>query len=100
MCPGWMEGMMMGGPMPPAADPAQLPERGSAGASLVSQYCAQCHGLPSPGQHTSDGWPAVVLRMNARMQWMAMHSAMGIKAPSEPELRTIVAYLQQHATKP
>ena len=100
MCGGWMEGMMMGGAMPPARDLTHLPEAGSGGAKLVNQYCTQCHGLPSPQQHSTEGWPPVVVRMNARMQWMHTNSTMSIKAPTEAELQTIVAYLQQHAAKP
>ena len=100
MCRGWMEGMMMGGAMPPAPDLTYVPEADSGGAKLVNQYCTQCHGLPTPQQHTAEGWPPVVLRMHTRMQWMHTHSTMPIRAPTQADLQTIVAYLQQHATKP
>ena len=96
-CGGMMDGMMMGGAMPPALDPAQLPEPKAAGAKLLTQYCTQCHGLPSPKQHSADGWPMTVTRMHTRMQWMSQNSAMGIKAPTEDELKTLLGYLQTHA---
>jgi|GEM_PF-1373799 len=93
-----MDGMMMGGAMPPALDPAHLPEPDSAGARLVTQYCAQCHGLPNPKQHGVAGWPATVARMNARMQWMSQaNSPMNIAAPTREELRTLTAYLEKNA---
>lgn len=61
----------------------------------------QCHGLPSPKQHTASGWPPTVARMNMRMQWMSRNdSPMNIQAPSEDELRTLTAYLQKHAAEP
>ena len=53
-CGGMMDSMMMGGAMPRARDPAQLPQPESAGAKLVTQYCTQCHGLPDPKQHKDD----------------------------------------------
>lgn len=97
MCDGWMEGMMMGGQMPRGMDPAQLPEPQAVGARLLNQYCTQCHGLPAPTLHSAAGWPPVVERMNARMQWMSRNSRMPIRAPSAAELRTLVEYLQRHA---
>lgn len=103
MCGGNWEGRcggMMGG-MPPAVGPAELPEPNSAGAKLVTKYCMQCHGLPSPTQHSASGWPPTVARMNMRMQWMSRNnSPMNIQAPTEEELRTLTAYLQKHAAEP
>lgn len=94
-------GGMMGGMMPSAPGPAELPEPNSAGAKLVTQYCMQCHALPSPKQHSASGWPSTVARMNMRMQWMSKsNSPMNIKAPTEEELRTLTAYLQTHAAEP
>ncbi len=103
MCGGSWEGRcggMMGG-MPPAVGPAELPEPDVAGAQLLTQYCTQCHGLPSPKRHSASGWPATVARMNMRMQWMSKsNSPMNIKAPSGDELRTLTAYLEKHAADP
>ena len=93
-------GGAMGG-MPPAVGPAELPESNSAGAKLVTRYCSQCHGLPSPKQHSASGWPLTVARMNMRMQWMSRNnSSMNIHAPTEEELRTLTAYLQKYAAEP
>ena len=90
----------MGG-MPPAVGPAELPEPNSAGAKLVTRYCSQCHGLPSPKQHSASGWPLTVARMNMRMQWMSRNnSSMNIQAPTEDELSKLIAYLQKHAAEP
>lgn len=97
MCDGWMEGMMMGGQMPRGTDPAQLPNPQAPGARLLNQYCTQCHGLPTPALHSAAGWPPVVERMNARMQWMSRNSRMPIKAPNAAEFKSIVEYLQRHA---
>lgn len=98
-CGAMMDGMMMGGAMPRALDPNHLPESDTAGARLVTQYCTQCHGLPSPKQHSEAGWPATVVRMNTRMQWMSRNnSPMNIKAPSEEELVTLIGYLKKHAS--
>jgi hypothetical protein len=103
-CGGNWEGRcggMMGGAMPRALGPAQLPEPDAAGAKLLTQYCNQCHGLPSPKQHSASGWPATVARMNTRMQWMSQaKSPMNIAAPTEKELRTLTAYLEKHAADP
>ena len=102
-CGGNWEGRcggMMGG-MPPAVGPAELPEPDVAGAQLLTQYCTQCHGLPSPKQHSASGWASTVARMNMRMQWMSKNnSPMNIKAPSGDELRTLTAYLEKHAADP
>lgn len=89
---------MMGGTVPPGIDPALLPEPQSSGANALQHYCGQCHGLPGPGMHTEGEWPAVVDRMNRRMQMMK--GMMQIEAPPPAELQTLVEYLQQHAQRP
>lgn len=96
---------MMGDVLPPGIDPALLPEPRSKGARLLGRYCAQCHNLPGPGRHTAQEWPAVVHRMNQRMQMMSGHGMMGmmmgqVEAPSERELQSILDYLQAHAQRP
>lgn len=99
-CGGNWEGRC-GGMMPSFPDSSELPEPNSAGAKLVTQYCIQCHASPSPKQHSASNWPSVVERMNMRMQWMSQNnSSMNIKAPTNEELRTIIAYLQDHAMEP
>ncbi len=82
----------------PAVNPALLPDANSKGAHLLDRYCTQCHNLPGPGLHTAAQWPAVVKRMNRRMQMMT--GMMGIKAPNRQELATILTYLQAHGQEP
>lgn len=92
---------MMGERMPSGINPVDLPDSQSEGARLIQRYCNQCHNLPAPGLHTDSEWPAVVARMNQRMQMMSgrggrwmMHN---INAPSEQELDTLIKYLQANA---
>lgn len=82
-------GRMQGGPAPSVK---ALPDAASAGATLVSTYCAQCHAAPQPTLHTTKEWASVTQRMRAHMDgaWQ------GIKAPSEQEMKTIVAYMQKY----
>lgn len=94
-----MQGMM-GNMLPLGINPASLPEPHSEGARLLQHYCTQCHNLPGPGLHTAAEWPAVVERMAAREHMMSDHDMMGIQAPSEKELATLLAYLQKHAQIP
>lgn len=94
---------MMGDMLPPAMDPALLPAPDSEGARLLQRYCAQCHNLPGPGLHTAEEWPAVVQRMNRRMQMMGRHGMMmmgEIEAPSRRQISEILDYLQTHAQMP
>lgn len=96
-----MQGMM-GDVLPPGIDPALLPEPQSQGALLLARYCSQCHNLPGPGTHTADEWPAVVERMNLRMQMMSGPDMieMMVESPDESELQAILHYLQEHAQQP
>jgi cytochrome c5 len=96
-----MQGMM-GDVLPPGIDPALLPESQSQGALLLARYCSQCHNLPGPGTHTAEEWPAVVERMNQRMQMMSGPDMMGmmVESPDESELQAILRYLQEYAQKP
>ncbi len=109
---GGMMGMGMTGAYPPATDPALQPDPGHEGARLMRSICTQCHGLPAPGLHTAEEWPAVVGRMVRRMRHMGnmgMMHGMGmmgggmmraVRAPSAEERDTILAYLAQHAQQP
>lgn len=110
---GWAQGMMGGegmremmrnmmGDMLPPMNPDQLPDPDSKGALLLQQFCTQCHNLPGPGLHTAAEWPAVVGRMDRRMQMMSRQGMMmmgRIEAPDKQELATILGYLQAHAQK-
>ena len=83
-------GMMRGGPTP-RTEP--LPDAYSAGAKLISTYCAQCHAPPQPTLHTAKEWTSVTQRMHIRMDsgWQ------GIKTPTEQEMKTIIAYMEKYA---
>ena len=91
---------MMRNMLPLGINPASLPQPHSEGAELLQHYCTQCHDLPGPGLHTAAEWPAVVERMAARERMMSEHDMLGIQAPSETELETLLAYLQQYAEIP
>jgi len=91
MGPGMMSGGMMNGGPPPSAKP--LPDVKSAGAKLVSTYCAQCHAAPAPTLHTANEWTSTTQRMHIRMS----SGLPGIKAPNEQEMKSIVAYMQKYA---
>lgn len=94
---GWMfRGMEPGATNAPeqaAAEAKPLPDPESAGAKLVARYCAQCHTTPSPALLTSVQWDRVVSRMHIRMDGRLTP----IETPSEAEMKTILAYMKQHA---
>lgn len=90
---------MMG--RPTAIGPAELPDPNSDGAKLVTEFCVQCHDLPSPKQHNASGWPPTVDRMYNRMNLMSgSNYPMQIKVPTSVELGRLTAYLQAHAIDP
>jgi mono/diheme cytochrome c family protein len=92
--------------LPPTFAPAELPEPGSEGARLTLRYCVQCHNLANPAMHHAAKWPAVVDRMVVRMEGRGNMGTLmsemmaGVKAPSEDETRSLVAYLQKYAQTP
>src|SRR5258706_263562 len=105
----WAEsphGPMLERILPPTFEPRQLPEQKSRGASLVVQYCVQCHNLPNPAMHHAAKWPAIFERMVVRMRGRGnlgelMHEMMaGVEAPSVDEAEALLAYLQKHGQKP
>src|SRR5258706_472532 len=69
---------------------ADLPQ--GPGRPTFSQVCSRCHSLPDPRQHSKDDWPAVVMRMETRMQQMQ------VNRPQQAEMQEILAYLQQAST--
>ena len=97
MCGGNMSGMR-GGNMPQGIPPTMLPNYDSKGAKALIKNCAQCHGLPAPGLHTSQEWPAVVKRMEMHMEWSKKWMKLNI--PDENELTELLIYLQENAQKP
>lgn len=90
---GWMwgAGMMAGTAKPGSA--AALPDPDSAGAKLVSRYCAQCHPAPAPTLKTGAEWDRVLHRMHLRVDTRVAP----IETPSDDELEAMLAYLKQHA---
>lgn len=82
-------GHMSGGPTK-TADPDALPEKDSPGAKTFTQFCQQCHALPSPSQHTASEWPAVVQRMRGNMR------SMGKSMPDDSQATLIVEYLKRN----
>jgi len=100
---GWWGGGMcrMMDVTPRPVDPASLPEPESLGAQLLRNQCTQCHGLVAPGQHAVQDWPAIVDRMDRRMQMMAQ-GRMGmmrhsIKPLTSAEGQALLDYLQRHS---
>jgi hypothetical protein len=70
----------------PAAQPGQI---GSGpNAQLFAKYCGLCHEPPSPTAHPASDDEALVARMSAMMEMMAM------TPPTEQEQTKIVAFLK------
>jgi len=83
--------------LPPGVAPESLPQPTAAGAKALTQYCTQCHALPSPAMHGAADWPSVARRMWVRIDMMA--GALGIQTPSSAERAELLAYLQKNALK-
>lgn len=92
---GMMGPNRMGDTLPIGVKPSQLPDPESNGAKLLSQYCSQCHKIPSPRLHTDDEWPLVLTRMVERMDMMDIGGMgmMQVESPSQAELVAISSYL-------
>lgn len=63
-----------------------LPE--GAGRATFSRMCSRCHALPDPRQHSTADWPAVVTRMEQRMDQMK------VDRPAQGQVSEIILYLQ------
>jgi len=99
--------------MPGTYTSSKLPEINSDGAKLVSEYCAQCHAVPSPSAHSASDWVAVFRRMMLLMEksghnrgrmggMMGRNNPMGMmgaRVPSRDEQKIMLGYLQAHALK-
>jgi cytochrome c2 len=83
--------------LPPGISADSLPEPNSAGAKDLTQYCTQCHALPSPSMHGPADWPGVARRMWVRIDMMA--GALGIQTPTTAQRAELLAYLEKHALK-
>jgi hypothetical protein len=92
--------------LPPAVEPAELPEPQSDGARLTLRYCVQCHNLPNPAMHQAAKWPKVVTRMVERMRGRGNMGRLmadlmaGVEAPADAEVTRLLAYLERHAQTP
>ena len=95
-------GAMLERILPPAMQPADLPEPNSDGARLTVRYCVQCHYLVNPAMHTPARWKSVVERMvwrmrgNGNMGELMKEMMAYVKAPSDAEMDTLTRYLQKH----
>jgi len=90
----------MGGKFPPAVSVESLPEPDSRGATLLRNYCAQCHGLPSPGLHSAEEWQPVLNRMLRRMDMMERWDRwMQVRSPTREEANLLLEYLQKHSRR-
>lgn len=88
--------------MPPGLKPEQLPDAGNPAASLMQNYCTQCHELPGPGRHTAEEWPQVLERMLVIMDVADRFGGLlgNVKTPSAEEREQLRHYLVLHALKP
>ncbi len=83
--------------LPPGMPAESLPEPASPGAKDLTQYCTQCHTLPSPAMHSAADWPGVARRMWVRIDMMA--GALGIQTPSTAQRSELLSYLEKHSLK-
>jgi cytochrome c5 len=83
--------------LPPGIAAESLPEPNAPGAKVLSQYCTQCHALPSPSMHGVVDWPAVTRRMWVRIDMMA--GGLGVRIPSTAERAQLLGYLQKHGLR-
>lgn len=104
---GMHQGKMHGnsGIIPAGTTPEGLPDPDNPGAKLLSQYCSQCHNLPSPAMHTAVEWQSVLTRMVNRMEKMAgsrgmMRGMMKPQIPSSDEQNSLLIYLRKYALRP
>jgi len=82
--------------MPAGLPATDLPDPGSQGAQLTTQYCAQaCHGLPAPSAHSSVDWPVVLRRMWLRMS--SLDTAYQVAVPTAAERVVILDYMLANA---
>ncbi len=110
----WRMISSVGAGLPPANfDPSNLPNRESRGAGLLTAYCIQCHGIPTPQMHAAAEWPILVRRMSLRAATLRdrmggpltreligdirMSGFASSYVPSAEDTDTLIAYLQRNA---
>lgn len=84
----WLLAAVLSAALPAAA--ADLPDPQSQGAALVTAYCTECHGAPSPAAHPAKEWAQVV----ARMQNWRITKGMG-EIPKK-DVEPLIDYLRRH----
>jgi len=110
----WRMISSVGAGLPPANfDPGNLPDREARGAGLLTAYCIQCHGIPTPQMHAAAEWPVLVRRMAMRAATLRdrmggpltrklvgdirMSGFASSYVPSAEDTDTLIAYLQRNA---
>lgn len=71
----------------------ELPDQNSPGAALVTGYCTECHGTPSPDAHTAREWPFVVERMQ---NWRITK---GFGPIPKKDIGPLIDYLEKHGRR-
>jgi cytochrome c2 len=71
---------------------SNLPE--GKGRQTFAETCSRCHALPDPRQHSGPDWPAVVMRMEQRMDQMK------VRRPTPEQTQEILLYLQKVSATP
>ena len=79
---------------------SELPAPDSEGARLLTIYCVQCHGLPTPAMHTNQEWPAVLARMENYMRERQGGMLLRVLMPPEQDHDILLDYLNSHALIP
>ncbi|MFQ5530231.1 MAG: c-type cytochrome [Gemmatimonadota bacterium] len=110
----WRMISSIGAGLPPASfDVTNLPEAHSRGAGLLTAYCVQCHGIPTPKMHAAAEWPILIRRMTLRAATLRdrmggpltrelvgevrMSGFASSYVPSPADMDTLVSYLQRNA---
>jgi cytochrome c5 len=73
----------------------ELPGQGSEGVQVYTQYCGECHGLPSPAAHSATDWPVVLRRMWMRTE--GLPAGYEVPVPDSRERVLILEYVLEHA---
>jgi len=70
-----------------------LPEPKSAGATLLMEYCSECHAPPKPATHLKGEWKNVIFRMQNHRLMESMTTL------SDEQMTTLVEYMDKHAAE-
>lgn len=86
--------------MPADLAAAELPDPDSEGARLLTIYCVQCHGLPTPAMHTNQEWAQVLARMENYMRERQGSMLLRVIMPPKEDHDRMLDYLNSHAVIP